>query len=931
MKKFLKIAAISIVVILVALVAIPFIFKDKIVLLVKEEANKNLNAKLEFGDFDLTIFKNFPNLTLQIENLKIDGVDKFAGITLASITEMDFTIDIKSVIGGGKIDIKKIGLDKADIYVKILADGTANYDIVKSDPNNKDATTGSDQSKFEIGINQYYLNNCNIKYEDQTMPMVAEFKNFNHEGTGDFTQDLFILKTTTKIESTNFLYDGVQYLNQVKTNLNADLEMDLPKMKFTFKENELQLNDLFLGFDGFIAMPTEDIEFDIKYNTKKTDFKNLLSMVPADFTKDLKNVDVSGKLGLDGFVKGIYNEKQMPGFGLNLLVENGRFKYPDLPKSAENIQIKTRIISPAGSNMDNMTIDVSKFHAELGKTPQAPNTIDATLFLKTPISDPDIKSVIKANLNFGSLKDVIPLEKDEALAGKLLADVNLAGKMSAIEKQQYENFKATGSINLTDVNYKSKDYNLVLKVANLLFSPQNLDLTAFSSIVNGTDISATGKIDNYLAYALKDSTIHGIFNMTSNKIDLKNFMADETSTDKKPKTPAAEEPMAVVEIPGNIDFTLNSQIGQLIYDNIILNNLKGSILLKNKTAVLKDLNFNTLDGSVKMNGVYDANNLQTPKVNFDFGATDIDITKVAATFNTVEKLAPIAKHCKGKISSQFTFVSNLDSKMEPVSETITGAGKLSSKDILISGFEPLNKLAKELKIEKLAKQNIKNINVTFSFKDGKVIVDPYDIKIDQVDANIAGSTSFKQELDYLMKLKIPRDMMGTAANDLANGLLSKANAAAGTNVSLGNTIKMNVKIGGTVTNPTIKPEFAGSEGSVKENIKAVVKEKIEEVKTVVKEKASEQAAKIIADAEIKAAELKVAAKKLADKIKSEGHANAQKIINEAKNPIAKAGAKIAADKVKKEAYKKADQTEAEAAKQADGIINAAKAQAAKLK
>jgi AsmA-like C-terminal region len=932
MKKFLKIAVISIALIIISLVALPLIFKDKIVQMVKDEANNNLNAKLEFGDFDLTIFKSFPNLTLQIENLKIDGVDKFKGVTLASIGEMDITIDIKSVIGGGKIDIKKIGLDKANIYVKILPDGTANYNIVKSEPNQAANSNTETATNFKVGINQYYLTNSNIKYDDESMPMLAEFTNLNHKGTGDFTQDLFLLKTNTDIEKTNFVYDGVRYLNQAKTNLKADLEMDMPNMKFTFKENELQLNELFLGFDGFIAMPANDINLDLKYFTKKTDFKNLLSMVPADFTKDLKNVDVSGKLGLDGFVKGIYNEKQMPGFGLNLLVENGRFKYPDLPKSAENIQIKTKIISPAGSNLDKMTIDVSKFHLELGKTPQTPNTVDATLFLKTPISNPDINSTIKANLNFGSLKDVIPLEKDETLTGKVLADVTMVGKMSAIEKQQYESFKASGSINLNDVNYKSKDYSLALKIANLLFSPQNLELTAFSSIVNGTDINATGKLDNYLAYALKDSTIHGVFNVSSNKIDLKNFMDEEEPATAIPAANTnSEVPSTALEIPGNIDFTLNSQFGQLIYDNVVMSNVKGTIVLKEKRATLKELNFYALDGSVKMDGYYDAKDLKNPKVNFNFGANEIDITKTAATFNTVEKLAPIAKFCKGKVSTQFSFVSNLDQKMEPNSETITGSGKLSSKDIFISGFEPLNKLAKELKIEKLAKQNIQNIDVSFSFKDGKVIVEPYDIKVDKIDANIAGSTSFKQELDYLLKLKIPREMMGAAANDLANSLLSKANSAAGSNLSLGSIIKMNVKVGGTVTNPTIKPDFAGSEGSVKENIKAVVKEKVEEVKAAVKEKASEQAAKIIADAEKKAAEVKTQAKKLADKIRSEGDASAQKIMNEAKNPLAKVAAKVAADKVKKEAYKKADQTEAEAAKQADAIINAAKAQAAKIK
>ena len=43
MKKLFKWAAITILVLLVVLISLPFIFKDKIVAKVKEETNKNIN------------------------------------------------------------------------------------------------------------------------------------------------------------------------------------------------------------------------------------------------------------------------------------------------------------------------------------------------------------------------------------------------------------------------------------------------------------------------------------------------------------------------------------------------------------------------------------------------------------------------------------------------------------------------------------------------------------------------------------------------------------------------------------------------------------------------------------------------------------------------------------------------------------------------
>jgi hypothetical protein len=76
----------------------------------------------------------------------------------------------------------------------------------------------------------------------------------------------------------NVVFDGIKYLKNVKADIKADLDMDMPNMKFTFKENEATINQLVLGFDGWLAMPGDDIDMDIKWDTKKTDFGTLLSL-----------------------------------------------------------------------------------------------------------------------------------------------------------------------------------------------------------------------------------------------------------------------------------------------------------------------------------------------------------------------------------------------------------------------------------------------------------------------------------------------------------------------------------------------------------------------------------------------------------------------------------------------------------------------------
>src|SRR5690554_4317099 len=512
MKKVLKISGITLVVIFLLLLILPFAFKGKIIELVKTEANKNLKAQVDFSDVSLSLIRNFPNLSVSIDDLSVIGVEPFEGDTLAYMDALNLTLDIMSVIKGDEIQIKKILLNKPNINVLVLKDGTANYDITIEGEDEASANEESDGS-VNLNISEYEIKDGRLIYNDATFPMLLSMQGLNHKGKGNFAEEVFTLYTNTHIDKTIVDYDGVRYISNAKADLKADIAMDLTKWKFTFMENELNINQLALGFDGWLAMPGDDIDMDITFDTKKNDLKTLLSLIPAEFAEDLDGVKADGIVSLNGFVKGVYNDNNMPGFGLHLGVENGRVQYPDLPRSIENIQITADILSPEGSDMNNMTVDVPKFHMEIGKSASDPNTIDARLSLRNPMTDPLIDTRVDADLNLGSFKDVIPMDEAFSLVGMLNAHFELKGALSAIENQQFNNFKATGNAVLADFLYSETDLKAEIPEARMTFNPQHLNLEELKVIYEGMNISVDGFMNNYVAYVLTDTTLQGVFNL----------------------------------------------------------------------------------------------------------------------------------------------------------------------------------------------------------------------------------------------------------------------------------------------------------------------------------------------------------------------------------------------------------------------------------
>lgn len=922
-RRILKWTGITFLVLLILIIAAPFLFKKQIVQFVKDEANKSLNAKVNFGKFDLTLISSFPDFTLSIDSVSIANTGDFAGDTLLYTKNLTVGLNLMSVLKGDQYKINTIAIDQPRIHALVLKDGKANWDITKPSADTTKTATAEEPSKFKMTLKKFEIKEGYIVYDDASLGMKTELYNMNHTLSGDFTADNFLLQTLTEIEKFTLSYGGVTYMNKVKTRLKIDMDADMPNFKFTFKENEFSFNELTLGLDGYFAMPKDDMDMDLKFKANQTEFKNILSLIPGVYTADFKEVKTTGTLALDGYAKGIYNDKKMPAFGIKLIVKDAMFQYPALPKSATNIQIDLVVDNKTGVP-DATIIDLNKFHVELGGNP-----VDAKMHVSTPVSDANIIAEVLAKINLATIKDVIPLEKGDDLNGMITADIKMKGRMSAIEKQHYENFDAKGTLTVLDMNYKSKTVSYPTQISKLYlnFTPKFVELSQFDAKLGKSDIQLDGKIENFLQYALKDSLLKGAFNLRSSLMDINELMGS-TETEK-PATPTSADTasLTVVEVPSNLDVKLNTTIAKLLYDKLTITNVSGGVAIKDSKMKLDDLKLtmNDVEGSMSMSGMYNTQNPRKPMVDMDLDIANFDIPKTVKTFNTVEKLAPIAKYAKGKMSATVKFASQLDEHMSPALNTLAGYGRLQTKTVSVEGFEPINKLADALKQPKYKKLTFENVNASFKFKDGRVEVDEMPIKSGNITGKVKGSTGFDQTIDYTWVLEIPRSEFGSTANAAAGSALDQLNKQAGTNVKLGDKVKIKALFGGTVSKPTIKTDLFNSEQSAKEQVKEIITQGVD----MAKEKAREEAEKIMKDAQAQADKIKADAKILADKTKAEGYAAVDKTVNEANNPVAKVAAKAAAPAAKKEVDKKVQKILDEANKKADDVLLKAKAESDK--
>ena len=827
LKKILKIFFIFLFLLIGLLFATPYIFKGKIILLVKKEVNKNLTAKVDFKGVDISFFRHFPKVSIGLDDLQVIGTDYFAADTLLSAKRLDATMDFMSFIRGSNMAIYNIYLVSPRINAIVSKDGLANWDIVKTQP----AKTKTDTANkpFNLQLDYYSIENGYVNYMDVQNNMSVVMENFNHSGTGDFKSDFFTLRTKSAADAISFNYGAIPYLSKVKSIVNTDIKIDNKNGAYSFDGLDILLNELKVDGKGSIKKLANGYSMDIDFKSPSTDFKNILSLITPIYQKEFSKVTAAGSAIFEGYVKGIYADSTTPGYHLAMEVKEGSFKYTDLPKAVEHINFKA-VVDNADGQPDNAIVDITNGHLEMDKEP-----FDFRLLVKKPTSNMFVDAAAKGKLDLSELTNYVKLAKGTSLAGLMDADVNIKGNVKDIENQQYSDFYAAGTVDVNNFNYTSVDYptGIKLNTVHTVFTPTKIDVSKLSGQYMKSNFNGGGQINNLLSYLLSGKPLSANFTVNADKVNLNDWIGVSADTNA---TGAAAKPFVV---PANLDIILNTKIDNLRYDKIDIQNLSGALQVKDEAVKLNNVNGFALDGVIKINGSYSTKESKTkPAIAMSYDVAQVDIQKTFYAFNTVQRLMPIGKYLAGKLTSVLSANGKLGDNMSIDMSTISGNGNLFLIEGFLSKFAPLDKIASTLNVKQLEQISLQNVKTFFEFSNGKLLIKPFTLKVKDIEMEIGGLQGFDESINYAINLKLPRALMGTQGNQLVNNLVKAVNVK-GVPLKISDVVNLKLVMGGTIKKPLLKVDLKQSGETLVQQMQQQVKDfaqlKIDSAKNVAKD------------------------------------------------------------------------------------------------
>ena len=763
-----------VILVFAALALVPLLFKEKLVVIARQEINQQLTAKVDWTDMGVSAFKDFPNISLYMKNLVVVNDVPFKGDTLARIGEVVIGINPMKLLNGRKVDIDAIIITKPYVYVRVLKDGSANYNIMRPD-SVKEPVDTSKVPGYKISLKKFVIKNAYIIYDDKEEGVYAELDDFTNKLSGNFSKNEFELADKGTAASVTVKEGKIAYLNKVKVALNVNMDIDQAQGSYKFKKNSIQLNDLTLGLDGKVVMTSKkNIVADLTMKAKEPDFRHIISLIPAVYTEEFKKVKTSGSLALDGYVKGKYNGVSYPAFGATLKVDNATFQYPDLPAAVTGINIDIKAKNPGGS-LDNTVVDIDKLEMNLAGDP-----FKMHLHVTNPVLDPEIEAALTGTIDLGGVKNYYPL-KGDSLTGNVNVNIKAEGKLSDIEKQQYQDFDADGTIDVSNLKYLNKDLGkaVLINAMKLSFKPELVTLDAFSAQIGKSDFTATGELDNLLNYIFSKATLKGRLKLQSNVLDLNEFLAADPNakTTLTPEKKAAVKPPVVAgarpapkasstsaQVPANIDFTIDAYAAKVYYANIILDSLAGEVIIRNETVTLNNLQGKVFDGDITLNGDYTTLRTESPQVDMKMNLDMINVEKAVSGFEKTLASIPLVKSVRGMLSTVLSVKTELDKEMSPKLKTMVADGRIDIHHLDFKANKATDKLAERTKIAELKIFKSKDFFTTIKVANGNLFVEPFNMHVGKINLMVYGSQSLTDTTasDYNMVMDAPAGSDTTA-------------------------------------------------------------------------------------------------------------------------------------------------------------------------
>lgn len=719
------------------------------------QLNSNVNGKIEVENMETTLLKGFPGVSVSLKKVKLrDSLWSQHKHDLLNAQDIDVSLNILSLITG-TININKIGINNANIYVYTDSSGYSNTSMFKA----KSDQQASKKDKNAFQIKRIDFNTVNLTIDNQRRFKLFNFAvnqlrgKINYLDTG--WNGKIDLQTTIKSFAFNTKKGSFLKDKTIKGTLSAHYNEKSEVIIIDQEKLNIGGDDFYIG--AKIHTAKAQSAFEIAIRADKILYKNISLLLSPNISDKLlkfaidQPIAVVGKIVDDGS-----KDSKDPFIDVKMTVKNNTVSFPSGQLTNCNFLGTFTNRDTVGKHIGDANSAIKLF-ALTGDYYNVPLKIDT--FSITNLERPIGKGLVTAQF---------PLEKlNSSLGGETLNFKNGTADLKLYCKVDIENFKFTkpdlsGNVFIknADIIYIPRGMKLINSSLTLNFDQKNLNITNSRFQLGKSILTMNCGIENFLNFYYSDpQKILANLKLNSPQLNLSEFMflLGQRKTVKRP----TKNKNAIKEVSDQLSAVLEASrvniqldVKQATYNRFVAKNLNANISLYGDGIHFNKINVSHAGGNVNLNGkITQAGN--NNKFNLNANINGVSIANFFYAFENFGQDAITDKNIRGYLSAKVNTNGSITNQGNIVKKSMYGQVIFDLNKAALVGFEPIRKVGKfAFPNRNLSNIEIDKLNGTLTLNGDKVNISPMQVNSSVLNFNVKGVYGLTAGTDIAMDIPL---------------------------------------------------------------------------------------------------------------------------------------------------------------------------------
>ncbi|MEP7263389.1 MAG: AsmA-like C-terminal region-containing protein [Bacteroidota bacterium] len=763
------------------------VYEEQIKNLIITNINSRLKTPVHVKDIQFSFIRRFPSATLEFTDIMAEGTTyKELKKPLLSAHKLNLNFSLWDVFND-KASIKRIEITGGSSFIYIMRNGETNYDVWQSSAEKKNSTA--------IDLSEVVMKDVKILYRNDITSDDYSMQVENATASGIFSSDQYDLSVKSDMMVENFISGKVNYLYNKQVSLDLVTHVNTATKLYQLKKAQLTIADLVLNAEGTVQTVEAGNMIALNIQSADAGLKELLSIVPKEYIKDLDDYKFDGNVNFKTSISGLYGKSATPLIKAEFSTANASVKPKDSEHRLSKISLKGTYINKKEKSAPVSYLSFTNVNAMLDN-----QHISGELLMEN-LSDPWISLKAIGNLDLPTASSFYKPDTISTISGQLLVNMQFKGKASTASTYQ-----SAGTIAMKDVAFTLKGKSAEFSDFNGLFTMDGNKITIndLRGKASGSDFTLNGNINNLISFLIQpDQVLTGNAQLSSRNLDLNELLEDKGQS-------TSRDTAYYLDINKNFNFLMQLNLGNVTFRKFQAWNLKGDIAVRNKAVSSNGISFKSMSGGWKVSGTINASHNDSILISCNADVKGIDINELFADMGNFGQDVITSKNLRGKLTADIVFAGMWSKTLNCNTDKISVQSKITIEQGELIQFQPMMALAKYIKGADLQDIKFSTLTNNIDIHQRKIYIPAMDIHSSALELTASGTHSFDNIIDYRIQLLL---------SQLTGKKVKQMNTEFGTveDDGLGRT-KIFLTMVGPAGNPKIKYDSKGVEEKIVQDV-----------------------------------------------------------------------------------------------------------------